>query len=44
MVMAVILFVKLAPVWMSVTALVSFVVGFVAGWVGNVLYNRWKKE
>lgn len=41
---AVLVFVKLAPAWASVTGLISFCVGFVAGWLSNVLYNRYKKE
>lgn len=43
-VVAVILFVKLSPAWVSVTGVVSFCCGFAAGWLSNVLYNRYKKE
>lgn len=31
-IVAVLVFVKLAPAWASVTGLISFCVGFVAGW------------
>ena len=43
-VVAVILFVKLSPAWVSITSVVSFCVGFVAGWLSNVLYNKYKKQ
>ena len=43
-VVAVILFIKLSPAWVSITSVVSFCVGFVAGWLSNVAYNKYKKQ
>lgn len=43
-VIAILLFVHYAPVWVSITDLVALAVGVVLGWIANVAYNKFVKE
>lgn len=36
-----VLFVHYAPVWISVTSVISVAVGCIVGWLAHVLYNRY---
>ena len=42
-VVSVIVFVKVAPVWASLTGIISFGCGVVIGWLGKVFYDRYIK-
>lgn len=42
-VVAVIVFVKVVPVWASLTGVVSFAVGCVVAWIAKVLYDKYIK-
>lgn len=42
-VLALIVFVKVAPVWASLTGIISFGCGVVIGWLGKVFYDRYIK-
>ena len=43
-VIAVIVFVKVAPVWVSMTGLVSFGCGLVIGWWAKMFYDKFIKK
>lgn len=43
-VIAIIVFMKFAPLWVSLTTVVSFGVGAVVGWIAKVLYDKYVKE
>lgn len=40
---ALIVFVKVVPVWASLTGIISFGCGVVIGWLGKVFYDRYIK-
>lgn len=43
LIVLILLFAHYAPVWVSITNLVSFFVGAVIGWFVNLTYNRFVK-
>lgn len=43
-VVLVIVFVKVVPVWASLTGIVSLACGLVVGWWGKILYDKYIKE
>lgn len=43
-VVSVIVFVKVVPVWASLTGIVSLACGLVVGWWGKILYDKYIKE
>lgn len=43
-VIAVILFIKLAPLWVSLPSVASFGGGTVIGWIAKILYDKYIKK
>lgn len=43
-VVSVVVFVKVVPVWASLTGIVSLACGLVVGWWGKMFYDRYIKE
>jgi hypothetical protein len=42
-VVALIVFVKVVPVWVSITGVVSFAAGCVTSWIVKILYDKYIK-
>ena len=42
-VVAVIVFVKVVPVWASLTGIISYACGVVTGWWGKIFYDKYIK-
>lgn len=44
LIIAVIVFMKFAPLWVSLTTVISFGAGAVVGWVAKILYDKYIKQ
>lgn len=43
-IIGVLLYMHYAPVWVSISNILSFAIGVVLGWIAHVLYNKYVKE
>ena len=43
-IIAILLFAHYAPVWVSLTNIITFIVGAAIGWIARIIYEKYFKE